>query len=365
MKSRFFKEYFNFSKRERNGLIVLLTILAVIIVSRIIVVNISDNNKRNFEEFENQIDVFLSYSTPDLENGERFYFDPNTATKEEFLKMGLCVKTVNSIISYREKGWKFYKPEDLEKVYEITPEEYEAIKDFIIIESDSKKNSKNYYKKDKKDYLNLFEFDPNTVTKDELIQLGLKSWQADNLIKYREKGGTFKTGDDLSKIYGLDKKLVDELIPYVVISTEFDNDQTSYKDDSDIILDLNTTTETELQKLKGIGPSYSKRIVEYRNRLGGFINIEQLNEVYGMTNELYTSIYDNFTLSTQNINKININTAEYIDLVTHPYIDKENAKNILNYRNYAGTIKSTDELLKQKAVSAEFYNKILPYICTE
>jgi competence ComEA-like helix-hairpin-helix protein len=361
--SRFIKEYFNFSKRERNGLIVLFTILAIIIISRLIILNISTSNSKNFQNFENEIDVFISYRTPNLENGERFNFDPNTATREDFMRMGLCNKTINSIITFREKGWKFYKPEDLEKVYEITPEEYEAIKDYIIIESDSKRNSNNYYKNSKKGELNLFEFDPNTVTKEDLLKMGLKTWQADNLIKYREKGGVFKTSNDLSKVHGLDKELVQKLIPYIVISTEINT--TSNGKNFDTILNLNTATEIELQKLQGIGPYYAKRIVEYRTILGGFLNVEQLMEVYGLTEELYQQIKDKFIISTENIKKININTAEYFDLVTHPYISKENAKNILNYRNFAGTIKSTEELLKQKAVDKEFYNKILPYISTE
>ncbi|HOZ29765.1 MAG TPA: helix-hairpin-helix domain-containing protein [Bacteroidales bacterium] len=365
MKSKFVKEYFNFSKRERNGLIVLLSILAIIIITRIIIVNISDNNKKNFNEFENEIDLFLSYSMPDLENGERFYFDPNTATKEDFLRMGLCVKTVNSIIAYRDKGWKFYKAEDLEKVYEITPEEFAAIKDYINIESKSYKNTNNFYDKKTQKETKLFQFDPNLATKEEFLSLGFKPWQADNIIKFRDKGGVFKSFDDLANIYGLDQEHVEKLKPYVVISDKFKNYTPPTKKDPNIILDLNSATETDLQKISGIGPSYAKRIVEYKTRLGGFINVVQLKEVYGMTEELYSSIYGNFTINTDNTKKININTAEYFDLVSHPYISKENAKNILNYRNFAGKIKSTDELIKQKAVDKEFYDKILPYICTE
>ncbi|MDD3859431.1 MAG: helix-hairpin-helix domain-containing protein [Bacteroidales bacterium] len=365
MRTKFIKEYFNFSKRERNGLIVLLTILAVIIITRIIVLNLSSSNKNNFRNFENEIDIFISYRTPELESGERFYFDPNTASKEDFMRMGLCIKTINSIMSFRDKGWKFYKAEDLEKVYEITPEEFAAIKEYIIIESKPYNYTNNYYDKSNQKETQLFEFDPNLATKEDFLSLGFKSWQADNIIKFRDKGGVFKSYDDFANIYGLDKEQIEKLKPYVVISDEFKNYAPTTRKDPNIILDLNSATETDLQKIIGIGPSYAKRIVEYKTRLGGFINVVQLKEVYGMTEELYSSIYGNFTINTDNTKKININTAEYFDLVSHPYISKENAKNILNYRNFAGKIKSTDELIKQKAVDKEFYDKILPYICTE
>ncbi len=366
MRNKFLKEYFSFSKRERNGLIVLFVILIFIIVAKLVVSNQNTKSSKDFESFENEIDVFMSYRTPELENGERFNFDPNTATKEDFMRMGLCMKSINGIISFRDKDWKFYKPEDLEKVYEITPEEYEAIKDFIVIEREySGAKVYNNYKKENSSSGELFNFDPNTVTKEDLEALGLKSWQAENVIKFRDKGGVFKTKDDFAKIYGLDEKIVNKLNPFIEISGDYSSKTPAIVKSNSIILSLNSSTEEELQKLSGIGPSYAKRIVDYRNRLGGYLQVEQLMEVYGMTEELFNNISDNFTIETDAIKKININKAEYKDLVYHPYISKENAKNILNYRSFAKKIKSFDELLKQKAIDQEFFNKISPYITTE
>lgn len=365
MRNKFIKEYFSFSKRERNGLIVLFTILVLIIISRIAINGFLENNQENFQEFENEIDVFLSYSSPDLENGERFNFDPNTATKEDFMRMGFCLKTINGILAFREKGWKFYKPEDLEKVYEITPEEFEAVKEYIVIAQQSYSNG-NYKRRERfLDNDTLFTFDPNTATKDELKSLGLKSWQADNIIKFREKGGVFRNTEDFANIYGLDKEIVNKLKPYIEIADEFASSKPSIVKSSSIILSLNSSTEEELQKLSGIGPFYAKSIVEYRNRLGGYLNVDQLMEVYGMTKENFDKISDNFTVDPAAIKKININTADYNDLIAHPYISKEDAKTILNYKKFAGKIKSFDELLKQKAIDQEFYDKISPYIKTE
>jgi competence ComEA-like helix-hairpin-helix protein len=366
VKSKFLKEYFSFSKREKNGLLVLFAILFVLIITRVIISNSGSKDTLDFDEFENQIDVFLSYAAPDLENGERFDFDPNTTSKEDFLKMGLSMKTVNGILSFREKGWKFYKPEDLEKVWEILPEEYEAVKDYIKIESAGGYTQKTYKKKtyDKKQSGELFEFDPNTAEKDEFEALGLKSWQADNIIKFREKGGVFRTPADFGKVYGIEPETFSKLEPFIAINTE-SLPQTNTQKKSNAIVKINSATEADFQQLSGIGPAYSKRIVEYRTRLGGFLSIEQIREVYGMTDELFESIKVNLVLDDVEIKKVNINTAEYKDLVYHPYISKENAKNILNYRNFAGKIKSFDELLKQKAINKESFDKLNPYITVE
>ena len=84
-----------------------------------------------------------------------------------------------------------------------------------------------------------------------------------------------------------------------------------------------------------------------------------------MTDELYNSILANLEIKGEPIRTININTADFKTLVSHPYIDKKIANAILNYRDFAKTIKSTDELVKQKALSQSEYDKISKYISVE
>ena len=362
----FFKEYFNFSKREQNGLIVLFVLLIAIIGTNIFVSVRKSNQKVDFSDFETEIDSFLVYQQTHFDDSELFAFDPNTASREDLLRLGLSPKSVNGIINYREKGYKFYKPEDITRVRTLKPEEYEVIKDYIVIERQQYGNnySRNDYLHEYRDNDNaqpseLFEFDPNTASKDELERLGFKPWQAENIVKYRSKGGRFKQPSDITKIHGVDAEFAERLIPHIKIESA--QETASY----DIIVNLNTATETDLQKLKGIGAAYSKRIIAYRQKLGGFIAVEQLREVYGMTDELYNSILPNIKVNNEPIRTININTADFKTLVSHPYIDKNIAIAILNYRDFAKTIKSTDELVKQKALSRNEYDKISKYISVE
>ena len=366
----FFKEYFNFSKREQNGMLVLFVILVVLIGLNVFFSVHKSSQKVDFSDFETEIDSFLVYQQTHFDDSELFAFDPNTASREDLLRLGLSPKSVNGIMNYREKGYKFYKPEDITRVRTLKPEEYEVIKDYIVIERQQYGN--NYHCSDNRreyrdnDYAQpseLFEFDPNTATKDELERLGFKPWQAENIAKYRNKGGRFKQPSDITKIHGVDADFAERLMPYIKIESQSQpQPQTaSY----DILVNINTATAADFQKLKGIGEAYSKRIVAYREKLGGFISVEQLREVYGMTDELYNSILANLEINGGPVRTININTADFKTLVSHPYIDKNIANAILNYRDFAKTIKSTDELVKQKALAKSEYDKISKYISVE
>ena len=314
MKNKFIKEYFNFSTRERNGIIVLSFVILIIILARL-VIDLKINNKNyDFIAFEEQIVEFTKNNTNDNNiDIELFYFDPNYATDEDFQKLGLSNKAIKSILNYREKGGKFYTPEDLKKMYNVTPEEYEKLKDYIII-SDTKKN-----------------YNPQKNNK-------------------KQKKENIKTIDTSLKI-----------IDTIPNQNKFNN-KTKLNFEE---INLNIANAEELQKLNGIGTVYSKRIIEYREKLGGFKDLQQLLEVYGFSEELLLSISPYLSIDENNIRKININNADFKELIQHPYINKDNASKILSYRKLSKEIKSVEELLKQKVVSKEFYEKINPYITIE
>lgn len=365
---KFFKEYFSFSKREQNGLFVLFGVLLALIVAKTIVSSRNAETRVDYQSFETEIDSFLYYQQTHFDDASLFAFDPNNASREDFLRLGLSPKSVNGIMNYREKGYKFYKSEDLQRVHSLKPEEYEIIKDYVVIEKTSfqrnyddyghSRNSGKYGKSEKK-VADLFVFDPNIATKEDFERLGFKTWQAENIVKYRSRGGSFKQPSDLSKIYGLDEDFVASLMPYIEISSQNESVQ------ADILINLNTATAEDLQQLRGIGAAYSRRIIEYREKLGGFVAVEQLREVYGITEDLYSSISQSLELDTKSVRTININKADFKALISHPYIDKDMTEAILNYREYAGKIKSSDELLRQKALNKEQYDKISKYISVE
>ena len=129
-----------------------------------------------------------------------------------------------------------------------------------------------------------------------------------------------------------------------------------------LVVELNSADTTTLQLLRGIGPAYARRIVRYRDRVGGFTNTKQLLEVYGFTPELLDYISPYLTLDTTNIRKIDINTIELKQLTKHPYIEYYQARDIVNLRNRGMHFRNADDLRAVPSMADSTLERLLPYI---
>jgi DNA uptake protein ComE-like DNA-binding protein len=127
-------------------------------------------------------------------------------------------------------------------------------------------------------------------------------------------------------------------------------------------IELNTCDSAELVALPGIGPVLSARILKFRNLLGGFASVAQLKEVYGLPPETFEMIKDRVTADTTRILRIKINTAEYRDLSRFPYFEKYEISSILKYRNVEKKIKSLNELVENKLLTADKASRLRPYL---
>ena len=207
-----------------------------------------------------------------------------------------------------------------------------------------------------------FHFNPNTISIDSLVDLGLSPKQAQVVINYRNKGGRFKTPDDLSKIHVIDSSTFTRLRPWIQIPTIIQTDSSRAQTPTErLIVEINSTDSVTLTKIKGIGRSFARRIVLYRNSLGGFYSANQLLEVYGLNPELVKSIQENIYIDTSLIRKLNLNLISYEELKGHPYITDYQAKSIIYYRSKQGSIGNVAELLDNKLLPKDRYEKIKPY----
>ncbi|MFI3287242.1 MAG: helix-hairpin-helix domain-containing protein [Rikenellaceae bacterium] len=128
-------------------------------------------------------------------------------------------------------------------------------------------------------------------------------------------------------------------------------------------LDLNKASQSDLQRVYGIGEAYSRRIVEYRESLGGFHSIEQLKEVRGIDNQVYTKIFRNFFISDSSYSKININFATQSQLQEHPYISASMARRIVEARKRGGYFNNTRELIDKDILLPGEALRVAPYCC--
>ena len=224
----------------------------------------------------------------------------------------------------------------------------------------------------------LIPFDPNLADSIEFLRLGLPSYVIKNVIKYRQKGGRFSTPESFARIYGLTEAKFKELQPYIYISEEFikkpnrkksaqerpkreekvDSLQKPFKYPEGTLVDVNTADTTELKKIPGIGGGIACRIVAYRNRLGGFYTLDQLNEVEFVTADLLKW----FKLEGDSVRKLPINRVGLDKLRAHPYINFYQAKVIVEYRRKKGEIKSLSQLALYEEFTEKDFKRLSAYI---
>jgi len=216
-------------------------------------------------------------------------------------------------------------------------------------------------------------FDPNGLPAEKWIAMGLSAKQAKTILNFQKKGGKFYRKEDLKKIYGISESEYAVLEPFIAISKPAYEDETAHKtfvnskfpEYKKTIIDINTADSLDLLEIRGVGPSFARRILRYRNKLGGFYAKEQLLEVFGMDSARFAQISEYCTLGNSPLQKINMNTAVVADLKKHPYFDYYLAKSIVDYRIIHGPYAKVEQLRYTPLVYEDLYKKIAPYLKIE
>jgi len=126
-------------------------------------------------------------------------------------------------------------------------------------------------------------------------------------------------------------------------------------------IDINRADSVNLLPLPGIGPVFAGRIIRYRDLLGGYASVNQLQEVYGMSRETIDLITDRIVFDTTVLDKLDLNSATFRELLRHPYLEYEDVKALVNYREFAGTIESLRELQDNFILPDSVLNRVEPY----
>ncbi len=318
MKSHF-QQLFSFTDSERNGTIVLLILISMISVIISLQGKFISLPKENFSDF----DKFIA--TVQTKNNSDSLF----AGKKNYLN------------------------------------EKENESSSIPSVSDEAGQHSVYHTKE------LFNFNPNGLSTDDWVRLGLSPAQARSIKNYESKGGKFESKEDVKKMFVISAERYNELEPFIVLPEKIEKENDQSKNQSEIgnrkssipsVIELNTADTSDLMSINGIGPSFAKRILAYRERLGGFHSIDQLTEVFGIDAEKFDAIKNFVKADSSYIRKININTAEVSDFKKLPYISPNAANAIVSYRKTHGTFKSILEIKGCLLITADLYRKISPYL---
>jgi competence protein ComEA len=300
----FLKNYLVFGKRDRIGLISVFAIIALnfvlprffarqndpfplkeraVLVKAIDTLEANQRNRKGNDE-ETASHQYESSEVKSFSPGKLFRFDPNTISIEGWKELGLAERTAKTINNYRNKGGKFYKPEDLQKIWGLPEGFYERVKNYIFITSLKKPS------------------EPNNFSR-----------------------------------------------PYERVERKI------------AAVNINSADTSAFIALPGIGSKLAFRIVNFRDKLGGFYSTNQVGETYGLPDSTFQKIKIYLQLSGD-VKKLNINTATKEELKTHPYIKWNLANAIVEYRNQHGSFKSLEELRNIVLIDEATFDKIKHYL---
>jgi competence ComEA-like helix-hairpin-helix protein len=302
------KAFLSFSKQDRTGIVSIVLFMGIIYAFPYLFVKRSEpfparqtsvlvkamdtlaakqkqnHYQKNYDENDNDYQ-YQPTQTKSFANGELVRFDPNTLSIEGWQKLGLSEKTSKTIDKYRSKGGKFYKAEDIKKIWGLPEGFYERVKDFIVIAS------------------------------------AQNSYQQNDLKK---------------TIYNKPEKKV-------------------------AFININEADTSAFVALPGIGSKLAARIVNFRDKLGGFYSVDQIGETYGLPDSTFQKIKPSLQ-SGGSVKKFNVNTATKDELKVHPYIKWNLANAIVEYRNQHGAFKNLEELKNIGAIDEVTFEKIVHYL---
>ena len=217
-----------------------------------------------------------------------------------------------------------------------------------------------------------FIFDPNTADSTQLLRLGLKSWQVRSIYRYRAHGGVYRRKEDFARLYGLTVGEYEELEPYIRIGRDYQPASTLVEDrpfgvdsllypkkiaEGDAVI-LNTADTTELRTVPGIGAYFSREIIRYGQRLGGYVSVDQLDEIDCFPQESKKF----FVIDHPDPRKLNVNKLSLSELRRHPYINYYQARAITDYRRLHGPLHSLDDLRLLPDFPDSVRLRLAPYV---
>jgi len=309
---RLIRDFLNLRRRERRGTMVLATILVMELVYLSVRQYQSPEAIHDFAAFEDQIDAFLQKDPLDLAaegfrvelESESFPFNPNKLPIEDWVALGLTESQARSIHNYEAKGGAFRKKSDVARMYAIDSALFARLEPFIEIPDSMRRRHRH-----------------ETYT-----------------LKYPAKR-------NFHREYQRDSSYQPRFVPK-----------------EKVVISMNFADTTEWQTLSGIGPAFARRIVRFRDDLGGFITKDQLKEVYGFPEETFDRLGEQILFESVKVIQIDVNQAPVEEFANHPYLSWNVARSLVAIREQHGPYARTEDITRSDLVDEDLYRKIAAYL---
>ena len=224
----------------------------------------------------------------------------------------------------------------------------------------------------------IYPFNPNYITDYKGYQLGMKTIEIDRLHKYRKKRLFVNSAKEFQSVTKVSDSILQKIAPYFkfpdwVNSSQNKNskkrtfDNSIVKSISEISsTDINLASQNDFLTIQGVDENLSERIIKYRTKLQGFSISEQLYEVWGLQESTGKQILETFSINTiPVIDKININTATFKEVLSNPYIDYDLCLKIFDYKDEVAELQSITELKNIEGFPLKKYERIVLYLQAE
>lgn len=338
-----------FSESNRRGLLYLLPLVAIIIL--LIALAHPRDDRLVFEPLANK-------EEPEAQRPDTlFRFDPNTATFEELVQLGLSKRTSASIIKYRTRGKVFSIAEDFAACYGVTDSMYRRLKPYIDIAAEYRPKPFRYDDKSTDDSLPI-KYEPfriDTVTIAYLRTIGFSHRRAAAFLRYRDMRGGLRNIEEVGECYVIGDAELDTLARHIIFPQPEQPKGTTR-------IELNGADSATLRSIYGIGEKSVMEIIGYRRRLGGFSRVEQLAEVKNVTESNYEKILQQIYCDSSVISKIDVNFASPQSMAGHPYISDRALRKLLKTRQLKGGWSTIEEMVEDKIFTRDEAERLRPYL---
>lgn len=367
-----FKDFFHYSRSERRGTVVLLIIIGVLIAWYFVRGFFADSSKTDFSLYNEEIAAFHNQSkikANKKDSIQYFLFNPNEIGVDQWKQLGFSEKQAASIEKYKNAGATFKIKSDMQKLFMVDEQKYLELEPFIDL--------------------------PEALTyEDDYQDYGYEGKEVKKFIVILRKSQVpiYDGFEGLDSLYYTKR---DQEYWYCILPFENVQEAEAYQTKSEfmlstvqevnslkgfypikhkeekkfekelVIVDINTADTLEFSKISGIGFGYARRIIKYREQLGGFITIDQMKEVYKLPAEVIDDHLANFKLEDKTLSKININIVEVSELKMHPYITWNVANSIVQMRKSHGNYSQVADIQKSDLINEELFLKIAPYLTTK
>jgi competence protein ComEA len=231
----------------------------------------------------------------------------------------------------------------------------------------------------------FFGFNPNEISKSDWVSLGLSPYQADGVMRFKNRIGGFKSKRDLERVYVLpegwfarhkaDIELPDDK-PHRAKPqyTDYKSKTTSQfaqefptkaAETKVALVELNAADSLDLMDIRGVGAKSARQIIRYREALGGFRTLDQLTEIRYLHPNVLQKLMETVRVDSSLVRPMNLNEVTVDDLAKHPYLSWKMAQSIIDMRKHRKRFNRVDELLEHHRMTDSLFLLIRPYIYVE